>query len=57
MGPNGQYVTAFPAENLVVVHKVNIDVDPSREVSEPTYMTVLDMVLDAKCGATDKNCN
>ncbi len=53
MGANGQYITAFPADNLLVVHKVNIDQDPSRRVTEPTYMTILDMVLDAKC---DKNC-
>jgi|GEM_PF-3957021 len=33
--------------------KVNIDQDARRNVSEPTYMTILAMVLDAKC---DKNC-
>ncbi len=53
MGSGGQYITAFPAYNLLVVHKVNIDEDPNRDVSEPTYMTILDMVLDAKC---DKKC-
>jgi CubicO group peptidase (beta-lactamase class C family) len=53
MGAGGQYITAFPSYNLVVAHKVNIDADPHRNISEPTYMTILDMVLDAKC---DKNC-
>lgn len=53
MGANGQYITAFPAYNLVVVHKVNIDTDESRKISEPTYMTILDLVLDAKC---NDNC-
>ena len=53
MGAGGQYITTFPSDNLVVVHKVNIDQDPQRNVSEPTYMTILGMVLDAKC---DKNC-
>jgi CubicO group peptidase (beta-lactamase class C family) len=53
MGTGGQYITAFPSESLVVVHKVNIDQDPHRNVSEPTYMTILGLVLDAKCG---KNC-
>jgi len=53
MGTGGQYITAFPSDNLLVVHKVNIDQDPHRNVSEPTYMTILGMVLDAKC---DKNC-
>jgi hypothetical protein len=53
MGANGPYITAFPAYNLLVVHKVNADQDSSRSISEPTYMTILDMVLDAKC---DKKC-
>jgi len=53
MGTGGQYITAFPSYSLVVVHKVNIDQDPHRSVSEPAYMTILDLVLDAKC---DKNC-
>ena len=53
MGAGGQYITAFPAYDLVVVHKVNIDVDPHRNLTEPTYMTILGMVLDAKC---DKKC-
>jgi len=53
MGAGGQYITAFPSYNLVVAHKVNIDADPHRNISEPTYMTILDMVLDAKC---DKKC-
>jgi CubicO group peptidase (beta-lactamase class C family) len=53
MGANGQYITAFPFWNLLVVHKVNIDKDESRKITEPTYMTILDMVLDAKC---DKDC-
>lgn len=53
MGAGGQYITAFPASHLVVVHKVNIHQDPHRNLSEPAYMTILDIVLDAKC---DKNC-
>lgn len=50
MGSNGQYITVFPFYDIVVAHKVNIDQDGSRSVSGPTYMTILDMVLDAKCG-------
>jgi CubicO group peptidase (beta-lactamase class C family) len=53
IGTGGQYITAFPNQNLLVVHKVNIDADPHRNVSEPAYMAILDLVLDAKC---DKNC-
>ena len=57
MGANGQYITVFPLNDIVVAHKVNIDQDETRSVSGPTYMTILDLVLDAKCGNTDdKNC-
>ena len=58
MGYGGQYITVFPMYDIVVAHKVNIDQDGGRNVSGPTYMTILDMVLDAKCGAsTEKSCN
>jgi hypothetical protein len=57
MGTGGQYITVFPFYGIVVAHKVNIDKDETRSVSGPTYMTILDMVLDAKCGATaDATC-
>ena len=57
MGSGGQYITAFPMYDIVVAHKVNIDKDESRNVSGSTYMTILEMVLDAKCGAPgDKSC-
>jgi CubicO group peptidase (beta-lactamase class C family) len=58
MGYGGQFITVFPMYDIVVAHKVNIDQEPSRSVSDSTYMTILDMVLDAKCGAsTEKSCN
>jgi CubicO group peptidase (beta-lactamase class C family) len=58
MGAGGQYITVFPLNDIVVVHKVNIDQDETRNVSGPTYMTILDLVLDAKCGsAADKSCH
>ena len=58
MGSGGQYITVFPFYDIVVAHKVNIDQDPKRAVSGPTYMTILDIVLDAKCGAgNEKSCN
>ena len=57
MGAGGQYITVFPLNDIVVVHKVNIDQDETRNISGPTYMTILDLVLDAKCGsAADKSC-
>jgi CubicO group peptidase (beta-lactamase class C family) len=54
-GSGGQFIAVFP-NDIIVAHRVNIDQDESRNVSGPTYMTILDMVLDAKCDATDKNC-
>jgi CubicO group peptidase (beta-lactamase class C family) len=58
MGTGGQFITVFPMYDLVVAHKVNIDHDEHRSVSGQTYMTILDMVLDAKCSGGDaKNCH
>ena len=57
MGSGGQFITVVPFYDIVVAHKVNIDKDYARSVSGPTYMTILDMVLDAKCGASgEKSC-
>ena len=57
MGYGGQYITVFPFYDIVVAHKVNIDQDGTRNISPSTYMTILEMVLDAKCaGAGDKAC-
>ena len=57
MGAGGQYITVFPVHDIVVVHKVNIDRDQTRNISASTYMTILQMILDAKCGsAGDKTC-
>ncbi len=57
MGSGGQYITVFPFYDIVVAHKVNIDEDESRNVSGSTYMTILDLVLDARCGnASDRGC-
>jgi CubicO group peptidase (beta-lactamase class C family) len=57
MGSGGQYITVFPMNDIVVAHKVNIDQDESRSISGPTYMTILEMVLDAKCAAPgEKTC-
>jgi len=42
---------------LVLVSANAQNQDESRSVSGQTYMTILDMVLDAKCGdESDKNC-
>ena len=49
MGSGGRYITVFPFYDIVVAHKVNIDKDESRNVSGSSYMTILEMVLDARC--------
>lgn len=54
MGAGGQYISVFPFYDIVVAHKVNIDQDQSRNISPSTYMTVLQMVLDAKCNTECK---
>ena len=52
MGAGGQYITAFPSKDLVVVHKVNTDQDDQRNISGATWMTILELVMDSKCDQT-----
>jgi len=40
--------------DLVVVHKVDIDVDPTANMSQLGYQVVLDMLLDARCSGACK---
>ncbi len=54
MGSGGQYITVFPDLDLVVAHKVNIDQDDQRSVSGATYMAILELVVDARCGTNCK---
>jgi len=49
MGTGGQYITVFPAMNLVVSHKVNIDEDGSRNMSSSQYHTILQMIIESYC--------
>jgi len=51
MGANGQYITVFPADDTVVVHKVDIDADGAASVSPEEYTVVLDMLIAARCTA------
>ena len=52
MGSGGQYITVFPAADMVVVHKV--DLDPYRgDVSTMQWDAILNMVLAAYC---EGNC-
>jgi len=53
MGSGGQYITVIPFEDMVIVHKVDIDKDYRADISPMGYDAILSMVLDSKC---DKAC-
>ena len=49
MGSGGQFITILPSKDMVVVHKVDIDVSPHTDVSGTAYMAMLTMIADANC--------
>lgn len=49
MGAGGQYITVIPFEDMVIVHKVDIDKDYRAHISPLGYDAMLTMVLDSKC--------
>ncbi len=49
MGTGGQFITVFPAMDLVIAHKVDIDADPAANISPLGFDAALDMVIDARC--------
>ena len=49
MGTGGQYITVLPQNDVVIVHKVDIDKDYRAAVSPVGYDAVLAMVIDSKC--------
>jgi CubicO group peptidase (beta-lactamase class C family) len=49
MGANGQYITVFPEDDVVVVHKVDIDTDESNEVKPVEYTATLALGVAAEC--------
>ncbi|MGH9767767.1 MAG: hypothetical protein ACREAB_10075 [Blastocatellia bacterium] len=44
-GAGGQFITVLPRYDLVIAHKVNIDNDPSQEVTALEYEAILLMLL------------
>ncbi len=60
MGTGGQYLTVLPAEDMVIVHKVDLD-GPSNELDSPTHGDVgrnawdaiLEMVIASRCDHPD----
>ena len=49
MGSGGQYITVIPFEDMVIVHKVDIDKDYRANISPIGFDAILTMVLDSKC--------
>jgi hypothetical protein len=48
-GERSQYITVFPEDDVVVVHKVDIDTDENNEVKPIEYTATLAMVVAAEC--------
>jgi CubicO group peptidase (beta-lactamase class C family) len=51
-GAGGQFITILPGYDMVIAHKVDIDRDPSQEVTALEYEAILLMVLS--CADTSK---
>ncbi len=50
MGGGGQFITILPAKDMVVVHKVDIDLSPHTDVGDAAYIAMLTIIADANCG-------
>ena len=50
MGTGGNYITVIPAENMVVVHQVDLTNRPKAWVSSSSYMAILAMLANSYCG-------
>jgi CubicO group peptidase (beta-lactamase class C family) len=54
-GTAGQYITILPAKDMVLVHKVYIDVYPQPAISQEEWDTITNMAISAACsGACNK---
>ncbi len=47
-GTGGQFITVLPTYDLVIVHKVDIDDEPARQVTPLEYDAILQMVIAAR---------
>ena len=52
MGTGGQFLTVLPARDMVVVHRVDIDKDEHAAVSPSSYIAMLAMLENSRCGET-----
>ena len=53
MGANGQHITVLPAMEMVLAHKVDFDVDGSRQISPEEFHAILGMVISSPVTVTD----
>lgn len=54
MGTGGTFVTVLPARDMVVIHKIDIDRNEHASVSPSSYMAILLMIENSRCG---DSCN
>jgi CubicO group peptidase (beta-lactamase class C family) len=53
-GTAGQYITILPAKDMVLVHKVYIDVYPQPAISQEEWDTITNMAISAACSGACK---
>jgi CubicO group peptidase (beta-lactamase class C family) len=53
-GTAGQYITILPAKDMVLVHKVYIDVYPQPAISQEEWDTITNMAISAACSGSCK---
>jgi CubicO group peptidase (beta-lactamase class C family) len=53
-GTAGQYITILPAKDMVLVHKVNIDVYPQPAINQEEWDTITNMAISAACSGPCK---
>lgn len=50
MGTGGTFITVLPDRDMVVVHKVDIDRKERASVSPSSYIAILSMIENSRCG-------
>ena len=53
-GTAGQYITVLPAKDMVLVHKVDIDVYPQPAINQEEWDTITNMAVSAACSGPCK---
>ena len=53
-GTAGQYITVLPANDMVLVHKVYIDVYPQPAINQEEWDTITNMAISAACSGACK---